>query len=231
MPAQTAASRAALDHIRSWYPSGMNSQWAGVRPQVLVVAHQLTQAFDESLWVDLAADLEEAFRARFGVELPETLNGEHRILIVGSAIDAAPERIIKYLSGRVNVNAATFQYFQLLDGSELLSRVFLIEPSEAENRAQGTSKRRPNLTYEELNKLAVNSGVDDLYQYAVTSFELLLQKHRTMQAVGFSALFDGSRKTVISLLPGESNARRRTALSPLQEPIRRTRKASRTSST
>src|ERR1035437_2546183 len=38
---------------------------------------------------------EEAFKRRFGVDLPETLNENHRLLIVGSEIDASSERIIK----------------------------------------------------------------------------------------------------------------------------------------
>ena len=108
----------------------------------------------------------------------------------------------------MNINAATFQYFQLPDGSELLARVFLIEPSEVElkTRTKGASKRRPNLSYEELNTLAVEAGVGDLYDYAVAAFESLLQKHTTRSSIGFASSFNGSRKTVISLSPGESNA-------------------------
>jgi hypothetical protein len=120
------------------------------------------------------------------------------------------ERIIKYLSERhgVNINAATFQYFREPDGSELLARVFLIEPSELElsTRRKGASKRRPNLTYEELNARAAEKGIEDLYRYAVTAFERRLQKHTTQTSIGFTALLDGSRKTIVSLLPGESGA-------------------------
>jgi len=158
----------------------------------------------------LDADLEAAFRAKFGADLPETLNGDHRVLVVGSEIDASSERIIKYLSDThgVNINAATFHYFKLPDGSELLARVFLIEPSEVElkTRTKGASKRRPNLTYEELQALAAGADVEDLYQHALAAFEPLLQKHTTRSSINFAASFDGSRKTVISLLPGESSA-------------------------
>jgi len=91
--------------------------------------------------------LEESFRSKFGAELPETLNGEHRLLVVGSSIDASSERIITYLSDRhgVNINAATFQYFCGTDGSEFIARVYLIEPSQVElqSRTKGSSKRRP----------------------------------------------------------------------------------------
>jgi hypothetical protein len=152
---------------------------------------------------------EEAFRQRFEIELPETLNGTHRLLIVGSRIDASSERIIKYLSNThgVNINAATFQYFREPDGGELVSRVFLLQPSQVElsTVTKGTSKRRPRLTYEELATLAEQAGVADLYDYAVASFDPLLKRHRTRSSVGFAGLIEGSRKNVISLVPGESS--------------------------
>jgi hypothetical protein len=149
-----------------------------------------------------------SFRKRFESDLPETLNGGHRMLIVGSQIDACSERIIKYLSDEhgVNINAATFQYFRGADGAEFLARVFLLPPAEVElhSRTKGSSKRRPNLTYEELALLADEAGVADLYRRAVASFEQTLQKHTTRSSIGFAGLFNGSRKTVISLLPGQS---------------------------
>ena len=151
----------------------------------------------------------QAFRNRFGTDVPETLNGDHRMLVVGAQIDESSERIIKYLSDKhgVNINAATFQYFRAPDGAEFLARVFLIEPSAVElhSRTKGTSKRRPNLTYGELGQLAEESGVQELYQHAVSSFEQALQKHTTRSSIGFAGLFEGSRKNVISLLPGESS--------------------------
>ena len=154
-------------------------------------------------------NFEDAFKRQFGTDVPEILNGSHRMLIIGSRIDASSERIINYLSDAygVNINAATFQYFREPDGAEFLARVFLIEPSQVEIRShtRGTSKRRPNLTYEELDSTAEEVGVQDLYRYAVATFEVQLQKNRTMSSIGFTGLFDSSRKTVISLLPQRSS--------------------------
>ena len=182
------------------------------------------QALDYASWVTglsndrvtaiandyLAGAFENAFRTKFGVELPETLNGDHRILVVGSEIDASSERIMRYLSDThgVNINAATFHYFQLQDGSELLARVFALEPSQVELKARtkSSSKRRPNLSYEELKALAVQSGVGELYGYAVAALEPVLQKQTTRSSIAFASSFGGSRKTVISLLPGDSDA-------------------------
>jgi len=152
---------------------------------------------------------EQAFSDRFHTDIPETLNGEHRLLIVGAQIDPSSERIITYLSDRhgVSINAATFQYFKEPDGTEFVGRVFLIDPSEVElsTRTKGTSKRRHNLTYDELAKLADEFGVQSLYQHAVATFERGLWKHTTRSSIAFTGDFDGSRKAVVSLLPGDSS--------------------------
>lgn len=154
---------------------------------------------------------EEAFRGRFGVDIPETLNGEHSMFIVGSNIDESSERIIRYLSGThgVNINAATFQYFREPDGSELVSRVFLIEPAQVElsTLTKGSSKRRPNLTREELAQMANEAGVADLYEHAVAAFEPLMKSRNTRSAIGFTGeVAGGSQKVVINLLPGPDNS-------------------------
>lgn len=182
------------------------------------------QALDYASWVanlsnervmsianrKLDADFEDAFRERFGDDLPETLNGDHRILIVGSEVDASSERIVRYLSDvhGVNINVATFQYFKSRDGAELLARVFLIEPSEVElrTRTKGSSKRRPNLTYEELKALATEAGVGDLYALAVDGLERYLGKQRTRSSLSFTGSLNDGRRTVISLIPGDSTA-------------------------
>lgn len=151
--------------------------------------------------------LEEAFKSHLGADLPETLNENHRLLIVASQIDASSERIIKYLSDSygVNINAATFQYFKEENGSEVLARIFLIEPSQVEDRAKVASKRRPYLTYEQLETIAEEKGVKELYRYAVVGLERFFQKHTTRSSIGFTANFDGRQLIVVSLIPQESN--------------------------
>jgi hypothetical protein len=157
----------------------------------------------------LGSDLEAAFTARFGADLPDTLNGDHRVIVVGSEVDPSSERIITYLSDShgVNINAAKFQFFRLADRTELLARVFLIEPAEValKTRARGGSKRRVNLTYEELEALADEAGVAALYDHAVAVFASVLQKSTTRSSIRFAGSFNGSRKVVISLLPRESS--------------------------
>ena len=156
---------------------------------------------------------EQAFKDRFRTDVPEMLNGEHRLLIVGSRIDDSTERIVRHLSERygVNINAATFQHFRTPDGAELLARVFFIEPSEVEShsRSKLTSKRLPNLTDEELRRRAEEAGVQEIYAYAVAAFERPLKKQTTRSSIAFAAASfpDGVHKqgVVLSFLPGESS--------------------------
>lgn len=186
------------------------------------------QVLDYASWVaDLSGDrvskiadqflgnrgpLGEAFKQLFGKELPDRINEDHRMLIVGSQIDPSSERIISYLSDSygVNINAATFQYFKSNDGQEFLGRVFLLEPSQVEyqTRTKSSTKRLPNLTYEELEDMASRNGVDDLYRHCVSRLQALMTRHTTRSSIGFSANLDGSRKTVFSLVPRESSAER-----------------------
>lgn len=157
----------------------------------------------------LDRELEEVFKSRFGSELPETLNSTHGLIVVGSRIDPSSERIIKYLSRvhGVNINAATFQYFKEPDGSELLARVFLMEPDEVDtNVSRGPTKRQRNLTYAELEERADESGVGELYRYAVSALERHLHRGRTRSSIAFIAQLGESRNTVVSLIPGDSSA-------------------------
>jgi hypothetical protein len=108
----------------------------------------VAQALDYASWVETleadeiarmygrfvpGGDLAKAFQIHFGHELDEeSLNLSHQIVIVAAELDAATERIIKYLNERdIAVNALFFQVFQY--GSEqLLSRVWLLDPSETQ---------------------------------------------------------------------------------------------------
>ncbi|MBM3150921.1 MAG: DUF91 domain-containing protein [Chloroflexi bacterium] len=153
--------------------------------------------------------LEDAYKQRFGEEeLPEVLNAQHKILIVASEIDESSERIINYLSSTygVPINAATFRYYEDSDGREFLARTFLIEPSEVESKTQISSKRKPNLTHEDLETIAIDNGVGDLYMRLVENSEVLFdQRNPTRSTLAFIGIIEGSRNVIFSLIPGESS--------------------------
>lgn len=154
--------------------------------------------------------LEDSFKNKFGIELPETLNEEHNMLIVASEIDASSERIINYLSDTygVGINAATFQYFHDEDDKEYLARVFLIEPSEVEykTKIKASSKRKPNLSYEELEEIAMSNGVGGLYQQLVEGAANFFDgKITTRSSISFVGKLGESRKAIFNLIPKDSN--------------------------
>jgi len=124
--------------------------------------------------------------------------------------DPSSERIIDYLSTRhrVSINAATFQYFTDGDHGEILTRVFLLEPEEVDYRSKtkSDSKRKPKLTFEQLEAMAEEKGVGNLYRYAFSAFEPLFEgTRRTRSSVSFVASVSGKRNAILNLIPQDSD--------------------------
>lgn len=80
-------------------------------------------------------DFESLFDEKFGISPPEKINQEHDMVIVCSELDNETERILNYLSDNysVPINAVFFRFFSDSE-SEYLSRSWLIDPIEAEER-------------------------------------------------------------------------------------------------
>jgi hypothetical protein len=170
-------------------------------PQVTEIANAFLGA---------AGPLEDSFRKRFQCELPEVLNESHRMIVVASEIDDSTERIIKYLSESygVGINAATFHYFRGLDEREILARVFVVAPSESETNARTgrSSKRRPNLTPDQLRELAVAHGVGELYTRLIENLtETFDGSTTTLSSMVFNGELSERRVAVLGLWPGQSS--------------------------
>ncbi len=88
-------------------------------------------------------DLATAYQEWFNDSMPETLNDEHSITIVASALDPSSERIVQYLSEYhgLDINAVFFTVFE--DGNgKVLARSYLIEPEKVSARAEQKSVPR-----------------------------------------------------------------------------------------
>jgi len=132
------------------------------------------------------------------------------MLVVASDVDASTERIINYLSDThgVDINAVSFQYFRHESG-EFLARVFLIDPSQVEysTRTKTTSKRRRNLTYEELQEIADSNGVGELYEQLVKGLTACFDSRtRTQSSIALIGDMEGRKNTIFSLIPAKSSA-------------------------
>src|SRR5262245_1576762 len=60
--------------------------------------NQINVIADAYLKERLGKSLVEAFKERFDTELPESINSDHRMVIVASELDDSSERIVQYLS-------------------------------------------------------------------------------------------------------------------------------------
>ena len=152
------------------------------------------QALDYASWVkDLTADeieriaegypkigsLHEALQ-RFDPP-PSTLNESHRSLIVAEDIGPSTERIVGYLSELgVPINVATVQAFKNASGQEMLAQVFLIEPNVAQNRADRTRALSSRKNLPEMEALADENGLGDLYRKVQS-----IRRVMTMQPVPY----------------------------------------------
>jgi hypothetical protein len=121
----------------------------------------VAQALDYASWLDkisgadlmeiaedhLHSPLDDAFVDRFGKDMPAISPQNHRILLVGSALDAGAERIINYLAQRhsVNLNAVFFRYAKLSSGQEILARSVLVAESALQKSAPPT-RRAPTVS-------------------------------------------------------------------------------------
>lgn len=86
--------------------------------------------------------LNDAFRQRFKIEIPDELNQSHQLVIVASSLDSATERIVSYIreqsESRVDINAIFFRVFK--DGDrEYLTRVWFSDPTIEESGTAGKS--------------------------------------------------------------------------------------------
>jgi hypothetical protein len=153
--------------------------------------------------------LDQEFRDKFESELPDVLNERHRMYVVASSIDSATERIVKYLSEThsVDINVATFAYFKPPEG-EFIGRSMLLDEEQVLVRAEGTSKRKPPLTWDELRSLAEQNGVLPLYEKVFAELRPLVDgMNRTRSSVALIGYMDEdkARSTLFGIYPGESS--------------------------
>lgn len=153
----------------------------------------MAQALEYASWIDdlsydeieeIANDyfksknttLEEAFKTKFGKELPDTLNESHKILIVASDLDDQSERVIRYLSQYgIKINAVKLNYFKLGE-HQLVGRVLFIPEtigeetrgSKRSGRIQWTEERFFKVL-EEKNKPEIVNLVRELYRWILST--------------------------------------------------------------
>ena len=162
----------------------------------------------------LEMEFDEAFMQRFGHEAPETVNERHRMLIVASSLDSATQRIVEYLSRvhGVDINAATFSYFNTEQG-EFIARSTLLDEDEVERRVEAkATKRRPVASEEALRRVAAENGVGELWDIAIRGFRRVARKSRSQTTLSFNKRLEEGNRAVLTMFPGVSSEQRGLAV-------------------
>lgn len=91
----------------------------------------------------LKEELSSAFFNKFEFSIPETINSNHKMLIVASEFDESSQRILDYLATehQVNINAVFFSTF-MKNGKRMLGRAWLMDPEEVQDRTE-SKKQAP----------------------------------------------------------------------------------------
>lgn len=105
------------------------------------VSSLTTKHIHEIALTKLGARLEGVFSDRFESPLPETLNGNHSMVIVASEFDASSKRIVEYLAEKhgLGINTAFFTVFEE-NGQQLLATDWLMDQQEVVERADNRKK-------------------------------------------------------------------------------------------
>ena len=159
----------------------------------------ITEIADKYLKEAGLNSLKEAFKERFGVEVPDELNQEHRSLIMAESIDDRTDRIVRYLDDMdVPINVVTVQHFQGSNGRLLLARVFLVEPVKNEAKSHSTPRRGPRQTISGLQAMAAENGIGELYDLVRDGVRGVLRAYPYTDRVFYQLeREDGSLRTVL----------------------------------
>lgn len=89
----------------------------------------------------LKKELAEVFYDKFGFSIPETINSNHKMIIVASEFDESSQRIVEYLAieHNVNINAVFFNTF-IQKNQKILGRAWLMDPEEIQERSESRNQ-------------------------------------------------------------------------------------------
>jgi hypothetical protein len=108
----------------------------------------------------------------------------------------------------VNINSVTFHYFVNEAGDEYLSRVFQTQPDQVSYRTKTRrdSKRKPRLTPEELQRMADDIILGNLYRILVDALGIHLRLRPTRSSMAFYGKIGDRSLAIFSLDVTESSA-------------------------
>jgi hypothetical protein len=93
-------------------PREITAQALDYASWVAELSHEDVTRIAEGYLAASGTSFAAAFQARFNSDIPEILNENHSMVVLGSRIDDSSERIVRYLSEKfdVPINAASFRF-------------------------------------------------------------------------------------------------------------------------
>jgi len=195
---------------RARTPRNVTAQILDYGAWVEDLSYERLEHIANEYFADKSLTLDDEFEKKFSKELPESLNEHHKMIIVATEIDNSTERIVNYLSDSfgVDINVITFQFFQEEEGSRFVTRVFTIEPKEVEQRVRTgrSSKSRRRLSREELNEMAKENDVQEIYKEFTKNIIPLFDRTTTSKSsLTLKGSLPDSPNTILNVFPGDSS--------------------------
>lgn len=161
----------------------------------------------------LEADDESAVDDFWGQVDSNLKEGRIRLVFVADLIPIELQRIIEFLNEQMDpteVLGVELKHFTNGSLKILVPQVIGMTAQKQDKSRQGSSKKRkPNLTYEELQQIANEHKVGDLYKYAFNQFSEIFKNHSTtISSVSFKGKFRESKNSaILNLIPQESSTK------------------------
>jgi hypothetical protein len=144
----------------------------------------VAQALDYASWVNglsyeqietitkdfTGKPLPQAFSEHYGFSIPQTVNGNHSMVILASELDDSSERIVEYLAEQyaVPINVLFFTFFKTTSG-EFVGRAWLKDPEAMQERTQARNQAPWSGFYFVNVGEGPNRNWDDCRQYGFLS--------------------------------------------------------------
>lgn len=146
-------------------------------------------------------NIEKAFYDKFETDIPDKINETHNIIIVAAELDHETERIINYLSDNYNVpvNAVFFRYFREGE-SEYLSRTWLIDPNEVEEKISKSPNQKNSEPWNGRDFVVNIENKDQILWEDCRKFNCVIGGGGKWYSRTLKKLFPGAR--IFCMIPG-----------------------------
>lgn len=187
------------------YASNVSNYWKSDRLQKAI-----NETYDDAITVvqEFLESDEEGIVEEFWYQVSENLkDGRIRLVFVADLIPIELQRIIEFMNVQMDpaeVLGVELKHFTNGSLKILVPQVIgMTAQKQDKSRQSSGNKRKPNLTYDELQEIANAHSIGDLYSYAYRQISTLFKKHSTtISSVSFKDMFKNSTSSsILNLIP------------------------------